>query len=226
MSIEPFIKFRQYYQPDSLSKPSSINWSLEELEKFVGSQATAFSEFLRVVAYTSHGEGIIRFLLPGQPPPLSLHYWNSDDGWKKSWAEHKDRLCVFAYDWLGRQIAFDRQRVVAGELMIAILEPGTGEILEIPTNFIEFVEEELIEYHDAALASNFFQEWRTNGGSVPEPDQCVGYKIPLFLGGADIIDNLEIIDMDVYVTLCGQLFEGSLSLSIGEKISEINVDRD
>ena len=34
---------------------------------------------------------------------------------------------------------------------------------------------------------------------------CVGYKVPLFLGGADVLANLEVIDLSVYVEICGQL---------------------
>ena len=36
-------------------------------------------------------------------------------------------------------------------------------------------------------------------------EDCVGYKIPLFLGGNDEISNLEITDMEIYWGICGQL---------------------
>lgn len=36
-------------------------------------------------------------------------------------------------------------------------------------------------------------------------DECVGYKIPLFLGGDDHIGNLQSTDLDVYWTLTGRL---------------------
>ncbi|CAE6797130.1 hypothetical protein R75461_05007 [Paraburkholderia nemoris] len=35
--------------------------------------------------------------------------------------------------------------------------------------------------------------------------QCVGYKRPLFLGGADELHNLELTDLDVYWTLSSQM---------------------
>ena len=225
MTVEKFSKFKHHYRPDSFSKRSITDWSLNDVEKIVGGQVTGYSEFLRFVAHSSFEGGLIRFLLPQLLFPFSLINWNSPNGWINSWQKYKDRLFVFAYDWLGRQIAFDRTRTISSELMISILEPGTGEILEVPTGFINFMEQELIEYHEAALASSFYQEWRNVEGSIPEPNQCVGYKIPLFLGGTDTVDNLEIIDLDVYVTTCGGLFEGSLSLSKGQKISQIHVDR-
>ena len=39
----------------------------------------------------------------------------------------------------------------------------------------------------------------------PDPARCVGYKVPLFLGGADDIGDLELADLDVYWTITGQL---------------------
>lgn len=225
MTMYPFTKFKQYYRPDVFSKFLSTDWSAKDVEKFVGGQVTGFTDFLRVIDHSSYEEGLIRFLVPQSPLPLSLYEWNSDNGWVSHWPEYKEQLIVFAYDWLGRQFAFDRNRAEEGELMISLLEPGAGELLEAPVTFLEFIEEALIE-DPSILANTFHQEWRTNGGDAPELDQCVGYKTPLFLGGTDTVDNLEMIDMDVYVVLCGQLFEGSLSLSIGESISEIKVDGD
>jgi hypothetical protein len=39
-----------------------------------------------------------------------------------------------------------------------MLEPGTGELLEVPANFVQFIREELIQHDDAALASSFYIE--------------------------------------------------------------------
>jgi hypothetical protein len=223
MTANTFTKFRNSYKPDPFAKRPSTYSTPKELGKLVGGRATGYSEFLRLVACTSLTGGLLRFLIPDDSLPLSLTSWNSPNGWSRSWTRYEKRLFVFAYDWLGRQIAFDRKRVISDELMVAMLEPGTGELLEVPANFVQFIEEELIQHDDAALASSFYREWRSSGGQVPKPHQCVGYRIPMFLGGADAVDNLEIIDLDVYVTITGQLFEGTLSLLPGQKISEISI---
>ncbi|SEL32732.1 T6SS immunity protein Tdi1 domain-containing protein [Streptacidiphilus jiangxiensis] len=36
-------------------------------------------------------------------------------------------------------------------------------------------------------------------------DQAIGYKQPLFLGGADAVENLELSDRGVYFSLCTQI---------------------
>ncbi|MBF4766630.1 DUF1851 domain-containing protein [Nocardioides agariphilus] len=121
--------------------------------------------------------------------------------------EFAERVCPFGYDWLGRQFAVDSGRVVGQEPQVLLLEPGTGEALEIPFSFAAFHDVELVDHSDAALASAFFADWsRSNTDQLPlRRDECVGYRIPLFLGGDDTLVNLEVSDIDVYWTLCGQL---------------------
>jgi len=86
-----------------------------------------------------------------------------------------------------------------------MFEPGTGEALAIPCNLETFHDEELVEYGDAALASEFQERWLANDGAAPQYGQCIGYKKPLFLGGADELGNLEMFDVDVYWHLMAQL---------------------
>lgn len=122
----------------------------------------------------------------------------------------RERATPFAYDWLGRQFAVDTARLEGAEPLILLLEPGTGQALEIPLTFARF-HEQLDGLREPALANGFFLEWaEANPAAVPlAPTQCVGYGVPLFLGGEDVVSNLEIIDFDVYWTLCGQLLQGT-----------------
>ncbi|WP_431278627.1 T6SS immunity protein Tdi1 domain-containing protein [Leifsonia poae] len=54
-------------------------------------------------------------------------------------------------------------------------------------------------------------------------DECVGYEVPLFLGGGDEIDNLQVADMEVYWTLTGQLRVATHDLRPGRSVSEIGM---
>jgi hypothetical protein len=121
--------------------------------------------------------------------------------------EFAERVCPFGYDWLGRQFAVDSGRIENGQPQVLVLEPGAGAALEIPVDFVAFHDEELVEQSDAALASGFFGAWsEANPDALPLlRSQCVGYKVPLFLGGNDTVDNLEVSDLDVYWTIFGQL---------------------
>lgn len=63
------------------------------------------------------------------------------------------RILPFSTDWLGRVFAADAGRLDRWEPMVLMLEPGTGEALEIPCTIKSFHDRELIENRDAALAA-------------------------------------------------------------------------
>jgi hypothetical protein len=134
-----------------------------------------------------------------------------------------DRIQCFGADWLGRQFALDQGRMLNGEPQLLMLEPGTGEALEIPVGYDDFHNHELIEEADAAVAYSFFKNWLAAGGEVPGYDQCVGYKVPLYLGGADDTSNLAINDFDVYWTISAQLLAKVRGLPPGTKISNVSI---
>ena len=125
---------------------------------------------------------------------------------------------VFGYDWLGRVFALDPARNEAGGPGVLLLEPGTGEALEVPASLRDFHETELIEEADAAVAAPFHSHWLAAGGNAPNLLQCVGYRKPLFLGGADDLTNIELSDLDVYWTLTAQLIAKTRGLPAGTKI--------
>jgi len=126
------------------------------------------------------------------------------DKWKRiiteGYPDFENCFEPFAYDWLGSCFALDLRSREKGNVLM--FEIGTADVLEIPCNFMNFHEEEIPLYHDACLASSFFNNWRINNKNDLQKDKCVGYKIPLFLGGADTVDNLEINDMEVYWYIC------------------------
>ena len=139
--------------------------------------------------------------------------------------EHAGRLSVFGFDWLGRQFALDFGRLEAGEPRVMMLEPGTGEALEIPVGFVLFHDEEIVDYRDEALASEFFESWLTAhpGGAALEVSQCVGYRVPLFLGGRDTVDNLEVTDFDAYWSITGQLRVQTKDLAAGTPFRGVSI---
>jgi hypothetical protein len=112
-------------------------------------------------------------------------------------------VSCFGFDWLGRQFAADYRDPVP-DPPVVVFEPGTGEVLEIPVPFSRFHDDELVEQGDAALALTFFERAQAAGLQVSF-DQCAGYRVPLFLGGKDEVENLDVIDLDVYWTIHGQL---------------------
>jgi hypothetical protein len=79
------------------------------------------------------------------------------------------------------------------------VEIGTGEVLELPYTFVD-LHGRLVEEQRAAFLSENSAEWKTDNQEKVPPDSssCVGYRVPLFLGGEDEIRNLEVVNLDVY----------------------------
>ena len=138
--------------------------------------------------------------------------------------EFADRIECFGADWLGRQFATERGRMVGGRPQVLMLEPGTGEVLEITVDLRAFHDEELVQEADAAVAYSFFKQWLEAGGPKPGYDQCVGYKKPLYLGGVDEVTNLELDNFDVYWTISAQLLEQVRRLPVGTRINNISIE--
>lgn len=135
------------------------------------------------------------------------------------------RAACFGYDWLGRQFAVDLAEP-AGHALVLLVEPGTGEVLEIPASFASFHDEILVDQPEAALAATFFDDWRR---STPTPGplifgQCVGYRIPLFLGGGDEVSNLELTDLAMYWEISVQLLSQTREAPPGTTINAVRID--
>lgn len=141
----------------------------------------------------------------------------------QAFPQFADRIECFGADWLGRQFATDRAREVAGKPQVLMLEPGTGEALEIPVSAEAFHADELINEPDAAAAYSFHQQWLAAGGLQPSYDQCIGYKRPLYLGGLDDVSNLKLFDLDVYWSVSAQILGQVRGLPVGSAIGKISI---
>lgn len=134
--------------------------------------------------------------------------------------EFAGRVVPFAYDWLGRIFALEVQT----NALLYLFEPGAGEALELPGNLETFHNHELVGYPDEILAENQYASWLKAGGGEPRLDECVGYKIPLFLNGSDELGNLEISDLHVYWHFAAQIIDQVRGLPAGTKIKNVRLE--
>ncbi len=141
--------------------------------------------------------------------------------------EFGDQVTVFAADWLGRLFATEAsRRDGTTSPMVLLLEPGTGEALELPVTVEGLHTKELLEAPDAALAADFYRDWRSDSGDAAPLTraECAGYRVPLFLGGADTTGNLERTDMSVYWGLAAQMREQSLGLAPDTPVGAVSIE--
>lgn len=134
------------------------------------------------------------------------------------------RVIPFGYDWLGRHFVIDLDRIENGAPQVLMVEIGAGEIMQIPVSIIDFHEIELVEYADDVVALTFYEDWKSANPNSINYHQCAGYRVPLFLGGEDNVNNLEISDLSVYVEICAQLLTKARTLLPGQKINNIAIE--
>jgi hypothetical protein len=150
-----------------------------------------------------------------------MQHWTSII--EEAFPKYKGRVLCFSSDWLGRHFALDSTCQESAQPLILMFEPGTGQALEIPASFEAFHNSELIEFQNEALASDFYTSWLNSTGVSPKIKECIGYKVPLFLGGSDTIENLELTDMEPYWSICGQLLQKTRHLPPGTPIRGITI---
>ena len=143
-----FDQFRSVYAQDQSSDGPTRPWFVNSLV-----DAEGYVDFAKEFAGVTFSGGLYRIHDEASGP--RARGLISD-----AFPEFRDRACPFGFDWLGRQFAIDSGRADGGEPLVVLLEPGTGEALEIPATFQAFHEEELIDFAEAALARTFFQEFR------------------------------------------------------------------
>ena len=148
-----------------------------------------------------------------------INLWNKLVG--DNYPDLKGKVFCFGYDWSGRQFALDFSRMDQGEPLVTLLDPATGEAFEVPANFFQFHSQELVDEPESALAQSYFREWLVVENRPLQPNECVGYKVPLYLGGKDEMENMEVTDLEVYWTLSGQMLEQIKDLPAGTSISNI-----
>jgi hypothetical protein len=127
------------------------------------------------------------------------------------------RVACFGYDWLGRQF-------VKFESGVLRFSAGNLEMTEIPFDLDGFHNDVLLQMQEPALSVEFYKAWLDAGGRAPQYSECIGYGRPLFLGGTDWIENLEVIDLDVYWTVSAPLIARARHVGVGGVIGKIEID--
>jgi hypothetical protein len=216
-----FRRFLNNYVPDDFAVRSQRDWTDTDTARLLGVSVPSYTAFLAEAAWSSFSGGKLRVLLPDGP--LALEAWNEPAGWSASWPRWRASVRVFAYDWLGRLLAFDTNRMSGGQPLLCLLDPNEGELYEIPDTFDVFIKETIISAPDACVEASAHREWIDAGGAVPHETQCAACKVPLFLGGSIKPTNLEVSNLDVHLSICGQLSAQTEALPAGSRVGGVQI---
>lgn len=204
-----FDSFLSHFHPDIdiAGRPGALPPSLPEIH--------GFPQLFNSFSGMSFNAGLYRV-----HDVAALEYWN-DAIWQ-AFPDFRGRAICFGFDWGGTQFAVDLKRVEDGDPLVLMFEVDTGEALEIPFRFSVFHDVGLVTMGDAILATDLYNRWRKSHKDVRlGHDMCVGYKVPLFLGGKDSVKNLEVTDLEVYWSVGSQLLDQVRGLPPGTVISGV-----
>ncbi|MFC9295505.1 T6SS immunity protein Tdi1 domain-containing protein [Streptomyces sp. NPDC057011] len=157
-----------------------------------------FNELVSLGAGKSFGGGILRIHSESE---MERAAGLIADGFP----DYDGRVAPIAKDWLGRQYAIPLTESGFTPNLVLLIEPGSGEVFEVDCGLEELFDAEMLADPETFLASDLYAEWREVNSESVASGQCVGFKVPLFLGGDGSVDNLELSDESVYWSLMGQL---------------------
>ncbi|MFC0545408.1 T6SS immunity protein Tdi1 domain-containing protein [Kutzneria chonburiensis] len=203
-------EFVSHYPPDSTGMTvSSSDPRLAALE--------GFAELAAIGAGASFGNGIVRVHSEGEMRRAQSLI-------KEAFPEYTNRILPVAKDWLGRQYAglLDEEAGMVSQLLL--IEPGSGDAFEIDCGIATLFDVEFVADPVTYLATDLFAEWTIDHPETPKSGDCVGFKVPLFLGGAGAVDNLEVTDEEVYWSIFGQLKAKTRDLPPGTGIGGVQID--
>lgn len=184
--------FSKHFTPDNAPTVTE-DPALDQLDEV----SPGFAAFMREFSGVSFNNGLYRAHLIsdiGQRTALCV----------EAFPPLENAVVCFSSDWMGRQFAVDYTRP-EGQKAILLCDSGTADVFEIPYTFMEFHDSALIDDEETLLSSASYREWLDAGGRPPGLQECIGYKVPLFLNGEDALENLEVTDMEVYWSINAQI---------------------
>jgi hypothetical protein len=135
------------------------------------------------------------------------------------------KLAAFAVDWMGRVFCADGYNLDSqGAPTISFFD------LAEPTSFATDVDFET--FHNVTAVDDMadvfnleqFSRWTAENKPPADGKSCIGYKVPLFLGGEDDQENMERTDRLVYLEMLTALWETAKNLPEGTSIEGVDLE--
>ncbi|MSS84581.1 hypothetical protein FYJ24_07355 [Actinomycetaceae bacterium WB03_NA08] len=127
---------------------------------------------------------------------------------------------VLAFDWQGRQYATVDSGGGESDIWVADIGRGSIDAVCSVENFIAALKDD--HAFDTVFERELLDQWRGMVGaenSVIPFDSCVAYEVPIFLGGSEGVDNLEVADLEVNWTVGAQIYAQVKDLPEGASVN-------
>lgn len=193
--------------------------SLEPFMGFFGEDGTGVcfdgsaGDLVRKLGGRSFGDGLIRFFTLEEKEK-----WESIVSDSIPFDAYPYEL--FSFTWDGACLGVGKSEEGS---VILLFDGADLRCKPIPMTLADFLNVEIPADCDGYLAAASYREWLDNH-PAPGWTECVGHKIPLFLGGKDNFDNMEIIDMEVQWDMTSQIWQAVRDLPPGTPIGSIRFE--
>ena len=118
----------------------------------------------------------------------------------------KGQIDIIAVDWMARVFAVDASaKDASGLSTVSCYDLAAPSSFFTDSNFDEFHEQVAVDQQYALFNINQYEDWIKGNAPPSDGVSCVGYKIPLFLGGEDALENQELSDRSVYLHILAEM---------------------
>lgn len=154
-----------------------------------------------------------------------LHTFGSSVQWSliigQCFKTHKNKIYPFGFDWMGRQFCMS----IDNNNLLFMFDIATAEYFELQQKLELLHDDDFINDMENMLANDIFTQVlkHSNLKSIGY-NECLGYKMPLFMGGNDVVENYQLIDIEVYWETQYQLYEKVKNLPVGTIIKSIKIE--
>ena len=153
-----------------------------------------------------------------------IHTFKSSLFWSSVIAEYftkyTNKIHPFGFDWMGRQFCINAEN----QKKLLMFDPATGENFVLEQDLLALHDDDFVKETDDMLGIDLFNRlleyYDLNEISYEE---CLGYKVPLFLNGKDSIENYEKWNLEVYWHFQHTLYEETKRYPNGTIIKSVNV---
>ncbi|MGC5255375.1 hypothetical protein ACPXCG_03395 [Gordonia sp. DT218] len=208
-----------------MRRGKQMEWKFERLSRSLWQPSLVGSFFAdRGLCGVSGNSGLLRFH-DRESGPIAQRFVDSAFGGRGVRAD------VFAFDWRARQFAistcFDAEGNYAGggqPGMIVALDPFDMVTEPWGLTIDKFETALTLPAVEAQLEPDLFDSWRTSQQVEPLTlAACAGASVPGFYGGQLEIDNLELNNVEVYLTFVEQLWARACEQQPGDPAPKLNL---
>lgn len=124
------------------------------------------------------------------------------------------KVTVYAVDWMGRLFASNANFLdSAGSSTMFCLDFADATSFTTEVDFETFHNRTAVDMKRELFNLDQYDDWIAHGPAPSDAESCIGYKIPLFLGGKDCRENMELTDRAVYLHLQAELSLATKNIS-------------